>query len=100
MKNEINIAEYTDMLKEHLNREDIVVFYQEPYKNNSSIYTVNIGEEVSYSITVGYFEEDEEEDNENRLEDNFKKVADLTLNAYEKQLEEERKKEEEKASKS
>jgi len=90
---EFNSAEYIDLLNEEFPKFSFNINKTEQYrKNEGDIYTVDIidsdGEEFpSFSMIVGYFDFTEEQQKEN-----FKRVAELTINARTKELEAEQEK--------
>jgi len=90
---EFNSAEYIDLLNEEFPQFSFNITKTEQYrKNEGDIYTVDIidneGEEFpSFSMIVGYFDFTEEQQKEN-----FKRVAELTINARTKELEAEQEK--------
>lgn len=97
---EFNSAEYIDLLNEEYPDYSFNITKTDKYrKDKGDIYTVDIiddeDEEMpSFSMIVGYFDFTEEEQKEN-----FKRVAELTINARTKQLEtEEKERQKEKVS--
>lgn len=88
---ELNVAEYTDLLKNEFPEYNFDIIKSGLYKNGQGeVYTVGIQptefedeEFPSFSMIVGYFEFSEEIQKEN-----FKRVAELTINARNKHLEE------------
>lgn len=87
---EFNVAEYSEMLRGEFPEYNFDIVKSGTYKNgNGSVYTVGVQpkeyedeEFPSFSMVIGYFEFSEEQQKEN-----FKRVAELTINARIKHLE-------------
>lgn len=98
---EINVVEYNELLKEEFPKYNFEIVKSGSYKNGQGeVYTIGIQptefedeEFPSFSMIVGYFEFTEEQQKEN-----FKRVAELTINARMKHLEELQKEADKKAS--